>query len=206
MASRVKIPAGEKVTTRDAKPRAPDQPIIPFIEGDGTGPDIWRAAVRVLDCAVEHAYKGRKRISWCEAYAGDKAHAAYGADCPPNLLPKETLDLLREYLVAIKGPLTTPVGEGFRSLNVTLRQELDLYVRLRPVGYFKGVPSPVKRPEVVDMVIFRENTEDIYAGIEWGAGSPECRKVIDFLQREMGVQNIRFPETCISRCRKSITF
>jgi len=195
MASRVKIPAGEKVTIQDGKLRVPDRPIIPFIEGDGTGPDIWRAAVRVLDCAVEHAYKGRKRISWCEAYAGDKAQAAYGSDCPPNLLPPETLDVIREYLVAIKGPLTTPVGEGFRSLNVSLRQELDLYVCLRPVRYFKGVPSPVKHPEKVDMVIFRENTEDIYAGIEWETGTPEARKVVEFLQKEMGVKKIRFPNT-----------
>ncbi len=192
---RVKIPAGEKVTIQDGKLRVPDQPIIPFIEGDGTGPDIWRAAVRVLDCAVERAYKGRKRISWCEAYAGDKAQAAYGSDCPPNLLPPETLDVIREYLVAIKGPLTTPVGEGFRSLNVSLRQELDLYVCLRPVRYFKGVPSPVKHPEKVDMVIFRENTEDIYAGIEWETGTPEARKVVEFLQKEMGVKKIRFPNT-----------
>ena len=195
MASRVRIPAGEKITIQDGKLRVPDRPIIPFIEGDGTGPDIWRAAVRVLDSAVEHAYKGRKRISWCEVYAGEKAHAAYGADCPPNLLPPETLDVIREYLVAIKGPLTTPVGEGFRSLNVSLRQELDLYVCLRPVRYFKGVPSPVKHPEKVDMVIFRENTEDIYAGIEWETGTPEARKVVEFLQREMGVKKIRFPNT-----------
>jgi len=192
---RVKIPGGEKITIQDGKLRVPDRPIIPFIEGDGTGPDIWRAAVRVLDSAVEHAYKGRKRISWCEVYAGEKAHAAYGADCPPNLLPPETLDVIREYLVAIKGPLTTPVGEGFRSLNVSLRQELDLYVCLRPVRYFKGVPSPVKHPEKVDMVIFRENTEDIYAGIEWETGTPEARKVVEFLQKEMGVKKIRFPNT-----------
>ena len=195
MPGNVKIPAGEKVTIQHGKLQVPDQPIIPFIEGDGTGPDIWRAAVRVLDCAVEHAYKGRKRISWCEVYAGEKAQAAYGADCPPNLLPSETLDVIREYLVAIKGPLTTPVGEGCRSLNVSLRQELDLYVCLRPVRYLKGVPSPVKRPEKVDMVIFRENTEDIYAGIEWETGTPEARKVVEFLQREMGVKKIRFPNT-----------
>jgi isocitrate dehydrogenase len=195
MTKKVKVPAGDKVTIQHGKLRVPDQPIIPFIEGDGTGPDLWRAAVRVLDCAVEGAYKGRKRISWCEVYAGEKAQAAYGADCPPNLLPAETLDVIREYLVAIKGPLTTPVGEGFRSLNVSLRQELDLYVCLRPVRYFKGVPSPVKRPEKVDMVIFRENTEDIYAGIEWETGTPEARKVVEFLQREMGVKKIRFPNT-----------
>ncbi|MBI4589592.1 MAG: NADP-dependent isocitrate dehydrogenase [Candidatus Rokubacteria bacterium] len=196
MATRVvKIPAGEKVTLQDGKLRVPDQPIIPFIEGDGTGPDIWRACVRVLDAAVAHACKRRKRIAWCEVYAGEKARAVYGADCPPNLLPTETLDVIREYLVAIKGPLTTPVGEGFRSLNVTLRQELDLYVCLRPVRYFTGVPSPVKHPEKVDMVIFRENTEDIYAGIEWETGTPEAQKVVEFLQREMGVKKIRFPNT-----------
>ncbi|MFQ5829410.1 MAG: NADP-dependent isocitrate dehydrogenase [Candidatus Methylomirabilia bacterium] len=193
MAARVKVPAGEKIAIQHGKLQVPDQPIIPFIEGDGTGPDIWRAAVRVLEAAVAQAYGGRKRIAWCEAFAGEKARAVYGADCPPNLLPTETVDVIREYLVAIKGPLTTPVGAGFRSLNVTMRQELDLYVCLRPIRYFKGVPSPVKRPEKLDMVIFRENTEDIYAGIEWEAESAGCRKVIDFLQREMGVKKIRFP-------------
>jgi isocitrate dehydrogenase len=195
MAGKVKVPSGEKITIDHGKLRVPDHPVIAFIEGDGTGPDIWQASVRVLDAAVEQAYKGRRKIAWMEVYAGDKARVAYGADCPPNLLPTETLDRIREYLVAIKGPLTTPVGEGFRSLNVTLRQVLDLYVCLRPVRYFKGVPSPVKRPEKVDMVIFRENTEDIYAGIEWMTGTPECQKVVDFLQREMGVVNIRFPKT-----------
>jgi isocitrate dehydrogenase len=195
MPSRVKIPAGEKVTISHGKLQVPDHPIIPFIEGDGTGPDIWRASVRVLDAAVEQASRGRRKIAWAEVYAGEKAQAVYGADCPPNLLPRETLDVIREYLVAIKGPLTTPVGEGFRSLNVTLRQELDLYVCLRPVRWFKGVPSPVKHPEKVDMVIFRENTEDIYAGIEWETGTPEARKVIEFLEREMGVKKIRFPNT-----------
>jgi isocitrate dehydrogenase len=193
MPSHVKIPAGEKITISHGKLQVPDHPIIPFIEGDGTGPDIWRASVRVLDAAVELASQGRRKIAWAEVYAGEKAQAAYGADCPPNLLPPETLDVIREYLVAIKGPLTTPVGEGFRSLNVTLRQELDLYVCLRPVRWFKGVPSPVKHPEKVDMVIFRENTEDIYAGIEWETGTPEARKVIEFLTREMGVKKIRFP-------------
>ena len=191
----MKIPAGERITITHGKLQVPDHPIIPFIEGDGTGPDIWRASVRVLDAAVEQAYKGRRKIAWAEVYAGEKAQAVYGADCPPNLLPPETLDVIREYLVAIKGPLTTPVGEGFRSLNVTLRQELDLYVCLRPVRYFKGVPSPVKHPEKVDMVIFRENTEDIYAGIEWVTGTPEAQKVIEFLQKEMGVKKIRFPAT-----------
>jgi len=149
----------------------------------------------VLDAAVEQAYRGRKKIAWAEVFAGEKAQAVYGRDCPPNLLPDETLDVIREFLVAIKGPLTTPIGEGFRSLNVTLRQVLDLYVCLRPVKYFQGVPSPVKRPDKVDMVIFRENTEDIYAGIEWEQGTPEAKKVVRFLQQEMGVKKIRFPET-----------
>jgi isocitrate dehydrogenase len=195
MPGKVKIPAGEKITIEHGKLRVPDRPIIAFIEGDGTGPDIWRASVRVLDAAVEQAYRGKKKIAWAEVYAGEKAQAVYGADCPPNLLPTETLDVIREYLVAIKGPLTTPVGEGFRSLNVTLRQEMDLYVCLRPVRWFKGVPSPVKHPEKVDMVIFRENTEDIYAGIEWEQGTPEARKIIEFLQTQMGVKKIRFPKT-----------
>ncbi len=195
MPGRVKIPVGEKIALSHGKLQVPDHPVVPFIEGDGTGPDIWRASVRVLDAAVEQAYGGKRRIAWAEVYAGEKAQAVYGADCPPNLLPTETLDVIREYLVAIKGPLTTPVGEGFRSLNVTLRQELDLYVCLRPVKYFRGVPSPVKRPEAVDMVIFRENTEDIYAGVEWLTGTPECQKVVDFLTRDMGVKKIRFPKT-----------
>src|SRR5437899_2281200 len=195
MAGRVKIPRGDKVTIDHGKLRVPDNPVIAFIEGDGTGPDIWRAAVRVLDAAVEQAYRGRKKIAWAEVFAGEKAQVVYGRDCPPNLLPDETLDVIREYLVAIKGPLTTPVGEGFRSLNVTLRQVLDLYVCLRPVKYFKGVPSPVKRPDKVDMVIFRENTEDIYAGIEWEQGTPEAKKVVEFLQREMKGNKIRFPTT-----------
>ena len=195
MAGKVKIPAGEKITIDHGKLRVPDNPIIAFIEGDGTGPDIWQASVRVLDAAVEQAYRGKKKIAWLETYAGEKAQAVYGKDCPPNLLPDETLDVIRDYLVAIKGPLTTPIGEGFRSLNVTLRQVLDLYVCLRPVKYFKGVPSPVKHPDRVDMVIFRENTEDIYAGIEWEQGTPEARKLIGFLQKEMGVKQIRFPNT-----------
>ncbi|HEY7647833.1 MAG TPA: isocitrate/isopropylmalate family dehydrogenase, partial [Methylomirabilota bacterium] len=180
MPGKVKIPAGEKITIEHGKLRVPDHPIIAFIEGDGTGPDIWRASVRVLDAAVEQTYRGKKKIAWAEVYAGEKAQAVYGADCPPNLLPAETLDVIREYLVAIKGPLTTPVGEGFRSLNVTLRQEMDLYVCLRPVRWFKGVPSPVKHPEKVDMVIFRENTEDIYAGIEYAGGSGEAEKILGF--------------------------
>ncbi len=193
----IKVPSeGSKVTLSASKGlNVPDRPIIPFIEGDGTGPDIWSASVRVLDGAVAKAYGGKRKIAWTEVYAGEKAQAVYGADCPPNLLPQETVDAIREYLVAIKGPLTTPVGEGFRSLNVTLRQVLDLYVCLRPVRYFKGVPSPVKRPELVDMVIFRENTEDIYAGIEWETGTPEAEKVVSFLQKEMAVKSIRFPKT-----------
>src|SRR5574339_922593 len=194
-AARVKIPAGEKISISHGKLQVPDHPIVPFIEGDGTGPDIWRAAVRVLDAAVEQAYRGKKKIAWAEVYAGEKAQSVYGADCPPNLLPEETLDVIREYLVAIKGPLTTPIGEGFRSLNVTLRQELDLYVCLRPVRWFKGVPSPVKHPEKIDMVIFRENTEDIYAGIEWEQGSDDVKKVLAFLQSTFphSYPKIRFP-------------
>src|SRR5512147_2332780 len=195
MAGKVKIPAGEKITISHGKLQVPDHPIVAFIEGDGVGPDIWAASVRVLDAAVAQSYKGRRKIAWAEVYAGDKAQAVYGKDCPPNLLPDETMDVIREYLIAIKGPLTTPVGEGFRSLNVTLRQVLDLYVCLRPVKYLKGVPSPVKHPEKIDMVIFRENTEDIYAGIEWEQGTPEARKVVDFLVKEMKVTKIRFPNT-----------
>jgi len=168
----------------------PDNPTLPFIEGDGTGPDIWRASVRVFDAAVEKAYNGQRKIEWQEVLAGEKAFKATG-----SWLPDETLDAFRNYLVGIKGPLTTPVGGGIRSLNVALRQILDLYVCLRPVRWFNGVPSPVKHPENVDMVIFRENSEDIYAGIEWEAGSPEVKKVVDFFQNEMGVTKIRFPET-----------
>ena len=159
----------------------PDCPIIPFIEGDGIGPDIWDATRRVLDASVEKAYQGNKKIEWKEILAGEKAQKETG-----QWLPKETLDAIQEYVVAIKGPLTTPVGEGIRSLNVTLRQELDLYACVRPVRYFQGVPSPVKRPEDVDMVIFRENTEDVYAGVEWPEGSEEAKKVIDFLNTELG--------------------
>jgi isocitrate dehydrogenase len=168
----------------------PDDPIIVFIQGDGTGPDIWAASVRVFDAAVEKAYGGKRRIAWHEVLAGQRAF-----DQTDSWLPDETLAAFREYGVGIKGPLTTPVGGGIRSLNVALRQILDLYVCLRPVRWYEGVPSPVKRPEEVDMVIFRENSEDIYAGIEWSAESPEARKVIDFLQKEMGVSKIRFPET-----------
>jgi len=181
---------GEKITMKDGKLQVPNHPIIPFIEGDGTGRDIWRASKRVLDAAVEKAYRGEKKIAWYEVFAGEKAFNTYG-----EWLPNDTLTAIREYIVAIKGPLTTPVGGGIRSLNVALRQELDLYVCLRPVRYFQGVPSPVKRPDLVNMVIFRENTEDIYAGIEWQAGTPEVQKVIEFLQKEMGVKKIRFPET-----------
>ncbi|CCQ97766.1 isocitrate dehydrogenase [[Clostridium] ultunense Esp] len=182
--------AGERITIEGGKLKVPNHPIIPFIEGDGTGPDIWRAAVRVLDAAVENAYRGERKIHWFEVYAGEKAYHRFG-----EWLPEDTLQAIRHYLVAIKGPLTTPIGGGIRSLNVALRQELDLYVCLRPVQYFDGVPSPVRHPELVDMVIFRENTEDIYAGIEWKAGTEEVRKVIRFLQEEMGVKKIRFPET-----------
>lgn len=181
---------GEAIKVNNGVLEVPNNPIIPFIEGDGTGPDIWAAASRVLDAAVEKAYNGEKKIVWKEILAGEKAFKQTG-----NWLPEETLEAVREYIIAIKGPLTTPIGGGIRSLNVALRQELDLFTCLRPVRYFKGVPSPVKRPEDTDMVIFRENTEDIYAGIEWKAGSEEVKKVIDFLQNEMGVKNIRFPET-----------
>ncbi|WP_010174360.1 NADP-dependent isocitrate dehydrogenase [Bacillus coahuilensis] len=181
---------GEKISVQNGVLNVPNHPIVPFIEGDGTGPDIWAASKRVLDAAVEKAYKGEKKIEWKEVYAGEKAFNKTG-----EWLPAETLDMIREYLIAIKGPLTTPVGGGIRSLNVALRQELDLFVCLRPVRYFEGVPSPVKRPEDTDMVIFRENTEDIYAGIEYAKGSDEVKKVIQFLQDEMGVNKIRFPET-----------
>ncbi|MBD2844671.1 NADP-dependent isocitrate dehydrogenase [Paenibacillus sp. IB182496] len=181
---------GEKITIDNGNLQVPDQPIIPFIEGDGTGRDIWRASKRVLDAAVEKAYSGQKKIAWYEVFAGEKAYNKFG-----EWLPADTLTAIREYSVAIKGPLTTPIGGGIRSLNVALRQELDLYVCLRPVRYFDGVPSPVKRPELVNMVIFRENTEDIYAGIEYQEGSDEVKKVIEFLQNEMGVKKIRFPET-----------
>ncbi|MBU5212536.1 MULTISPECIES: NADP-dependent isocitrate dehydrogenase [Heyndrickxia] len=181
---------GEKIRVENGVLNTPNNPIIPFIEGDGTGPDIWAASQRVLDAAVEKAYKGERKIEWKEVYAGQKAFDKTG-----EWLPSETLDVIREYLIAIKGPLTTPVGGGIRSLNVALRQELDLFVCLRPVRYFEGVPSPVKRPEDTDMVIFRENTEDIYAGIEYQEGSAEVKKVIEFLQNEMGVNKIRFPET-----------
>ncbi|MER2263172.1 MAG: NADP-dependent isocitrate dehydrogenase [Psychrobacillus sp.] len=179
-----------KITVENGVLNVPNTAIIPFIEGDGTGPDIWAAASRVLESAVEKAYNGEKKIEWKEVLAGQKAFDQTG-----EWLPQETLDVINEYLIAIKGPLTTPIGGGIRSLNVALRQELDLYTCLRPVRYFTGVPSPVKRPEDTDMVIFRENTEDIYAGIEYAKGTDNAKKLIDFLQSEFGVKNIRFPET-----------
>ncbi|MCD8914906.1 NADP-dependent isocitrate dehydrogenase [Staphylococcus simulans] len=182
--------APEKIVKQEDGLLVPNNPIIPYIIGDGIGPDIWRAASRVLDAAVEKAYNGEKQIEWKEILAGQKAYDETG-----EWLPQETLDTIEEYLIAIKGPLTTPIGGGIRSLNVALRQTLDLYACLRPVRWFKGVPSPVKRPEDTDMVIFRENTEDIYAGIEFKEGTPEAKKLIDFLQDEMGAKNIRFPET-----------
>nr|AAF16731.1 isocitrate dehydrogenase [Coxiella burnetii] len=189
----IKVPSqGEKITVNKAVLEVPDRPIIPFIEGDGIGIDIAPVMKNVVDAAVEKSYAGKRKIEWMEIYAGEKATKVYGKD---NWLPDETLGAIKEYQVAIKGPLTTPVGGGIRSLNVALRQQLDLYVCLRPVRYFTGVPSPVKTPEKVNMVIFRENSEDIYAGIEWPAGSPEAVKLINFLQNEMGVKKIRFPET-----------
>ncbi|OES44159.1 NADP-dependent isocitrate dehydrogenase [Domibacillus iocasae] len=181
---------GEKISMQDGVLNVPNNPVVPFIEGDGIGPDIWAAASRVLDAAVEKEYNGEKKIVWKEVLAGEKAFNQTG-----EWLPKETLEQIDEYLIAIKGPLTTPVGGGIRSLNVALRQELDLFTCLRPVRYFDGVPSPVKRPEDTDMVIFRENTEDIYAGIEYAEGSDEVKKVIEFLKNEMGANKIRFPET-----------
>jgi isocitrate dehydrogenase len=180
---------GEKIMVQNGVLSVPDHPVIPFIEGDGTGPDIWAAASRVFDAAVEKAYKGQRSIVWKEILAGEKGFNQTG-----EWLPEETLETIREYIIAIKGPLTTPIGGGIRSLNVALRQGLDLYTCLRPVRYFLGVPSPVKRPGDVNMVIFRENTEDIYAGIEFPEGSPEVKKLIDYLQNEMGVDKIRFPD------------
>ncbi|MGI4847328.1 MAG: NADP-dependent isocitrate dehydrogenase [Janthinobacterium lividum] len=193
-ASHIRLPAdGQAITVNtDLTLNVPDQPIIPWIEGDGTGADISPVMIKVVDAAVAKAYGGTRKIAWMEIFAGEKAQRLYGADV---WLPQETLAAVRDYVVSIKGPLTTPVGGGIRSLNVALRQALDLYVCLRPVRYFKGVPSPLKAPEKTDMVIFRENSEDIYAGIEWMAGTPEARKVIDFLVNEMGVKKIRFPET-----------
>ncbi len=182
--------AEQKITIKNGKLTVPDKPTIPFIEGDGIGPDIWRASKLVFDAAVEKAYGGKKQLMWKEVLAGEKAYKA-----TTNWLPTETLDAFREYLVGIKGPLTTPVGGGIRSLNVALRQELDLYACVRPVRYYDGVPSPVKHPELTDMVIFRENTEDIYAGIEYMNGTPQAQKMLEFLQDEMGVKKIRFPES-----------
>jgi isocitrate dehydrogenase len=181
---------GEKITIKEGKLSVPDVPVIPFIRGDGTGPDIWAASQRVFDAAVEKSYGGKRKIAWKEVYAGENSFNTLG-----EWLPDDTVDAFKEFLVGIKGPLTTPVGGGIRSLNVALRQILDLYVCLRPVKYINGVPSPVRKPEDVDMVIFRENTEDIYAGIEWQKGSPEVKKVIEFIQNEMGIKKIRFPET-----------
>ncbi|HLE48133.1 MAG TPA: NADP-dependent isocitrate dehydrogenase [Candidatus Thermoplasmatota archaeon] len=181
---------GQSIRFENGRLVVPDHPIVPYIEGDGTGPDIWRAAQRVFDAAVEVAYLGKKKIAWRRCLAGDEALAKV-----KQQLPDETLKVIKDQLVAIKGPLGTPVGAGMRSLNVAIRQALDLYVCLRPVRYFKGVPSPVKHPDRVDMVIFRENTEDIYAGIEWAQGTPEAKKVVDFLVEEMGVKKIRFPGT-----------
>ena len=190
----IQVPSeGERITLNtDHTLNVPSNPIIPFIEGDGTGIDITPVMRKVVDAAVAKAYGGKRRISWMEIYAGEKAVATYGED---TWLPDETLTAIREYVVAIKGPLTTPVGGGIRSLNVTLRQQLDLYVCLRPVRYYSGTPSPLKEPEKTDMVIFRENSEDIYAGIEWAEGTPEVAKVINFLETEMGVNKIRFPES-----------
>ncbi|MBU6493797.1 NADP-dependent isocitrate dehydrogenase [Pandoraea sp.] len=193
MYQHIKVPAGEKITVnKDFSLNVPNNPIIPYIEGDGTGFDITPVMIKVVDAAVQKAYQGKRKISWMEIYAGEKSTKVYGPDV---WLPEETLQVLKEYVVSIKGPLTTPVGGGIRSLNVALRQELDLYVCLRPVRYFKGVPSPVRAPEKIEMVIFRENSEDIYAGIEWEAESEQAKKVIAFLQNEMGVKKIRFPST-----------
>lgn len=191
----IKVPAdGEKITVNaDMTLNIPDRPIIPYIEGDGIGVDVTPPMLKVVNEAVKKAYKGERSIAWMEIYAGEKATQVYGSD---EWLPKETLEAMEEFIVGIKGPLTTPVGGGIRSLNVALRQELDLFLCLRPIHYFKGVPSPVKQPELTEMVIFRENTEDIYAGIEWAAGSPEAIKVVKFLQEEMGVTTIRFPNDC----------
>src|SRR5260370_13442554 len=192
-----KIPEhGQPIQLKNGRPNVADHPNLPFIEGDGTGPDIWRASQRVFDAAVEKAYGGKKKIAWAEVYAGEKAKKLF-----ENWLPDETVDAFRKYLVGIKGPVTTPVGGGIRSLKVALRQMLDLYVCLRPVRYFKGVPSPVKRPEKVEMVIFRENTEDIYAGIEYAGGSPEAQKILDFLSKEFpkDFKKIRFGSEAAAR-------
>ena len=191
---KIHVPAGDKITVNDdGSLNVPNNPIIPFIEGDGIGVDITPVMKKVVDAAVEKAYGADKKISWMEIYAGEKSTQVYGKDV---WMPDETLEAAKDYVVSIKGPMTTPVGGGIRSLNVALRQMLDLYICCRPVRYFDGCPSPVKRPQDTDMVIFRENSEDIYAGIEWQAGSPEAQKVIDFLQQDMGVKKIRFPQRC----------
>ncbi|HZJ93343.1 MAG TPA: NADP-dependent isocitrate dehydrogenase [Thiopseudomonas sp.] len=191
---KIQVPAGDKITVNaDMTLTVPNNPVIPYIEGDGIGTDISPVMIKVVDAAVEKAYAGKRKISWMEVYAGEKATQVYDSE---TWLPQETLDAVRDYVVSIKGPLTTPVGGGIRSLNVALRQQLDLYVCLRPVRWFTGVPSPVKRPQDTDMVIFRENSEDIYAGIEWQAGTPEAEKVIKFFTEEMGVTKIRFTENC----------
>ena len=193
MYKHIKVPAGEKITVnQDFSINVPDHPIIPVIEGDGIGADITPVMMKVVDAAVAKAYGGKRKIAWMEVYAGSKATQVYGPDV---WMPEETLDAVKDYVVSIKGPLHTPVGGGIRSLNVALRQALDLYLCLRPVRYFKGVPSPLREPEKTDMVIFRENSEDIYAGIEWEAGTPEAKKIVDYLIKEMGVKKIRFPNT-----------
>ncbi|HBC85497.1 MAG TPA: NADP-dependent isocitrate dehydrogenase [Lentisphaeria bacterium] len=191
---KITVPKGDKIKVgKNGELQIPENPIIGFIEGDGIGADITKASMHIWENAVKKAYGGKRKIAWMEIYAGEKANALYGEN---TWLPEETLDAIRDYIVGIKGPLTTPVGGGIRSLNVALRQKLDLYVCLRPVRYFKGVPSPVKEPGKTNMVVFRENAEDIYAGIEWKAGSAEADKVISFLKKEMGVKQIRFPENC----------
>ncbi|TAL60141.1 MAG: NADP-dependent isocitrate dehydrogenase, partial [Legionella sp.] len=192
---KIKVPTeGEAITVAaDGSLHVPDNPVIPFIEGDGIGVDVTPPMKAVVDAAVKKAYGGKRKIAWMEVYAGEKATQVYGSD---QWLPKETVDAMKQYVVSIKGPLTTPVGGGIRSLNVAIRQDMDLYTCLRPIRYFTGVPSPVKEPWKTDMVIFRENSEDIYAGIEWQADSPEAKKIIEFLRKEMGVKKIRFPEHC----------
>jgi len=193
MYKHIKVPAGEKITVnQDFSINVPDHPIIPVIEGDGIGADITPVMMKVVDAAVAKAYGGKRKIAWMEVYAGSKATQVYGPDV---WMPEETLEAVKDYVVSNKGPLHTPVGGGIRSLNVALRQALDLYLCLRPVRYFKGVPSPLREPEKTDMVIFRENSEDIYAGIEWEAGTPEAKKIVDYLIKEMGVKKIRFPNT-----------
>jgi isocitrate dehydrogenase len=200
MYKHIKVPAGEKIIVNaDFSINVPNNPIIPFIEGDGTGLDITPVMIKVVDAAVQKAYSGKRKIAWMEVFAGEKSTKVYGPDV---WMPDETLEAVKEYVVSIKGPLTTPVGGGIRSLNVALRQSLDLYVCLRPVRYFKGVPSPVREPEKTDMVIFRENSEDIYAGIEWEAGTDGAKKIVDFLVKEMGVKKHR--ALVSSQCRERV--